>query len=175
MLQTALSNATAALQAAKDGNSTKPASASQDIIYSVENAALSITDAFGKTDQRHQIIPSPGSLQQSFESGSGNFLVPVQKNIPNISIGKPDKSNVVSKSKDLIKAVDLPPPKMPVDSIDVPGELQMSDSNSNTQTESTIGKKDSPTKSKKVPSKNGKNHQFCWIKTTKVPVLLPKN
>ena len=50
LLQTALRNATAALQAAKDGSSTKSASASQEIVFSVEHAASSITDAFGITD-----------------------------------------------------------------------------------------------------------------------------
>ena len=82
LLQTALRNAKAALQAAKDGSSKKYASDLQEIVFSVEYAASSITDVFGKTDQQQQIIPSPGSLQHSFESGSGTFPVPVQKDIP---------------------------------------------------------------------------------------------
>ena len=140
-MQTALRNATAALQAAKNRSSTKFASASQEIVFSVEHAASSITDAFGITDQRQQIIPSPGSLQHSFESRSGNFSVPAQKDIPNISIGNAEETNVPTQSKDQIVPVNLSPPKMTADSTDVPGELQMCDLNSHTLTESTIGKR----------------------------------
>ena len=52
------------------------ASASQEIIYSVEHAALSITDAFGKTDLQHEITPRPGSAQHSIELGSNTFAIP---------------------------------------------------------------------------------------------------
>ena len=139
-MQTALSNATAALHATKDGNSTKSASALQEIIYLVEHAVLSITAAFGKTDQRQQIIPIPGSLQHILESSSGNFPVPAQKDIPNILIGNAEETNVPTQSKDQVVPVDLSPPKMTADSTDVPGELQMCDSNSQTLAESAIEK-----------------------------------
>ena len=140
LLRTALRNTTAALHAAKDGSSTKSASASQEIVFSVEHAASSITDAFGITDQRQQIIPSPGSLQHSLESSSGNFPVSAQKDVPYTTIGNAEETNVSKQSKDQVVSDDLSPPKMSAGSTDVPGVLQMCDSNSHTLTESTIRK-----------------------------------
>ena len=121
LLQTALSNVTAELQAAKDGNITKSASDSQESIFSVKHAASSITDAFRIIDQLQKIIPSPGSAQHSLESSSGNFPVPAQKDIPNILIGNAEETNVPTQSKDQVVPVDLSPPKTTADSTDVPG------------------------------------------------------
>ena len=87
------------------------------------------------------MIPSNGSFQHSFESSSGKFLVPAQKDIANIFIGNAEETNVPMQSKDQVVPVDLSPPKMTADSTDVPGRLQMCDSNSQTLTESTIRKK----------------------------------
>ena len=174
MLQTALSNVTVALQAAKNGSSTKSASASQEIVFSVEHAALSITDVFGITDQRQKIIPSPGSLQHSLESKSGNFSVPAQKDIPNISFGNAEESNVPTQSKDQDVPANLSPPKMTADSTDFPGELQMCDPNSHTLTESIIGKKDSPSKLKVVSSRKRKESSISMSKNVKSAGALSK-
>ena len=78
------------------------------------------------------------------------------KDIPNISIGNAEETNVRTQSKDQVVPVDLSPLKMTADSTDVPGKLQMCDSNSHTLTESTIGKKHWPSKLKVVSSRKRK-------------------
>ena len=63
---------------------------------------------------------------------------------------------------------------MTADSADVPGELQMCDSNSHILTESTIGKKDGPSKLKVVSSRKRKESSISMSKNIKSAGALSK-